>query len=155
MEIFMHSFITLIMVVLLSGCAALQPKPPMEASALQSPEKDKALLYTMRLSQILGVGSPAHVIIDGKEITTLWNGDYITTPLSPGKHIIMIKWIYLKNQVIIDAKPGNTYFVLTGWYSSLPGCAICSETKTEEISQDEALRQLSNMDEKKPDTQNN
>lgn len=149
-----HSFITLVIVVLLSGCVALQPKPPMEASALQTPEKDNAIIYTMRLSQTLGLASPAHVIIDGKEITTLWNGAYVTTPLTPGKHTIMVKWLYLKNQIIIDAKPDNTYFVLTGWYSTLLGCPMCVETRTEEISQVEALSQLSDMYEKKPDSQN-
>lgn len=147
----MRYFITFIIIIFISGCGIISPKPPIDASTLQQPDKEKAILYTMRLNQLLGAADPAHVIIDGKEITTLWNGAYITTPLTEGKHYILIKWLLLKNEIVLDVKPNSTYFVLTGWYETVSGCPMCVETQTKVISQTEALQELAYSFEVKAD----
>jgi hypothetical protein len=136
--------------IALSSCSTTGSKPPLDPAALRSPKEGQGLVYVMRKGALIGVATPATVIFDGKEMGTPWNNRYLALPLAPGKHTVNIKWIYLIDQVNIDAEQDHVYFIETSWKNS-GGCGsssgICYGTGAALISRDRALSLLSNMEE--------
>lgn len=108
------------------GCAGGRPKGP-TFEPLAPPDGASTLVYIYRQDSIKGV-SPARVKLDGDEIATMKNGEYLAIVIDPGVHEMSaaLMWLGLIarswNAVPIDAHPGETiYLKLFASMDELPG----------------------------------
>lgn len=149
MKLYRFSSATLIAIAL-SGCVTTSSKPPIDQAVLPIPKNDQAHIYVFRNGSLIGLGTPARVIVDGKELATLWNDTYLVTSVSPGKHKVNIKWFIRVDEVTLDIEQGGRHFIETGW-TGATGCfdprAICVGTGAGAISKERALGLLADMKE--------
>jgi hypothetical protein len=90
------------------------PAAPPTPAPLADP--GTATVYIYRLSgDYARIVSPP-IIVDQKEIMKMHHGRFLALPLTPGQH--NIKSDLKGNELIIDAKPGETYYIHVAMTSS-------------------------------------
>jgi hypothetical protein len=104
-------FLLLVLVTLLSGCAATSMIVS-ERSADLTPSPDKALLVVIRDTSF-GFAIVFWNYLDGKLIGETKGNTYLVTPVDLGKHYLMVT---SENTATaqMDFKPGKIYYVREG-----------------------------------------
>jgi hypothetical protein len=101
--------------LVLSGCAGGRPAGPL-FEWLAPPDPMSTLVYIYRSDVQRGV-APSPIRLNGDEIATLKNGEYVALVVNPGPHEIRgaILWLWLIarswNQTSFEAKGGTTLYV--------------------------------------------
>ena len=101
------------LVLLISGCAAIVPMDSQENDAkyktFPKPTNGKAGLYIYRDS-VWGRSYKKYLYVDGKLFGETSNKSYIYTEVSPGTHQISTESEFSNNSISFEAKSGETYF---------------------------------------------
>jgi hypothetical protein len=110
---------TILILLLLSGCAAMGPKFIPETNI----SSDMALIYVYRKSSIVGAANEPYAFINSKHHTELLNGGYAFQYVKPGSVTIgtlqgywgldLISRLIEKQKILltIDVEAGKTYYI--------------------------------------------
>ena len=77
--------------------SAFDPSPP--------PSSDEAIVYLYRKSRILGAADRLGIVVNGKSIATLGNGEYTSTRVGAGKIAIDRRWTSRTFLVVTTVTP--------------------------------------------------
>lgn len=110
-----HLVLIVVVVIALSGCAV---SPSYEAPTSLS-EANSATLYIYRTSVAFHSLNPErpYFYIDGKKVALLGTGDFVTTIIEPGDHVLSVKQPILfmpafeSDTLNFTAEAGKTYYI--------------------------------------------
>lgn len=109
----MRALTLVLLVGVISGCAATGPKYGEVAPTIPTLKPDKARLTLLREQHVLYMALGARVEINGLQVASLSNGAFTYTDQMPGRiNISVDNWSFPGKYVIsIDVKPGTeNYF---------------------------------------------
>ena len=91
-------------------------------------EPPNATIYVYRPASLVGMALSPSIYCDEKELEQLPNGTYFSSPISPGKHMIVAG--HSEVGLFVDFEPGKQYYFRFGHEN-------CVGTLTQ-VSEDEA-----------------
>jgi Protein of unknown function (DUF2846) len=120
-------FLAICALVLISSCASIKATLEQDQKAKQlKPDDNNALVYFINKS-FTGAANYFYIQEKEKDIGTLKSKTYVFAYVAPGKHLFLCK-MENEGEIIIDAKPGKTYYVelipKMGWLMARVGLEL-------------------------------
>ena len=143
---------SLLLIFCLAGCVTTGPVGYQSFSSKQG----AALIYIYRESKFAASGVSADVVLDGKKIGTIPNGSFVAAYVSPGAHVLEVKFgtlnkLWYKDQkAMFSLSEGNRKYVrldltLTGLTVGGAFSNSTWSTGLDEVTEDTAEKEMQKL----------
>lgn len=142
--------LVLLAALVLAGCGASGPQFRPE---LIENSDAMSTIFVYRMSQFVGKGYTASIVLDGQPMGRLKDGGYIYTSVPPGRHVVEIHKSFLETggryPTELNTEAGQTYFVRYDQTAQVIGYGSGLTPMVRDgfslVPQEQALRELQSL----------